>query len=286
MLKGYKMNRFQLAIMGTLVTVFTACGSEERTNVAAATTSIQADAGVDQRVVINESITLVGKVENLENSELIYEWEEQGKILGTTQILTYLPTEVGTHLLSFTVQNSDGVSSTDNMIVIVTSQEINTSIPDISNTLKTEYLRAVNEARTQTQDCGSKGVFTATTVLSWNDKLYRAAYEHVQDLIASQTFSHDGSGTESDWSGYVLAKKSTQIERVENHGYSWERLGENLAGGAVIDNVEKAVQSWLESDNHCENLMNPLFKEMGISMLRDESSLYTHYWGQNFGTPK
>jgi len=184
------------------------------------------------------------------------------------------------------VEDSDGATSSDNMIVIVTTQEINVTIPSLAETLIAKYIDAVNKARTTEQDCGSKGIFAATTKVTWNEKLYKASYEHMQDLIASKTFEHEGSGTESDWSGYLLSKKSSQVERVESYGYSWERLGENLAGGASINSVDKAIEAWLKSDNHCENLMNPAFKEVGMVMLTDDNALYTNYWGQNFGTPK
>lgn len=282
------MQMFRYLLIGVLGVFLTSCGSSENQAavVAAATTTLTANAGVDKRAVVNESVTLVGSAEKANTTALSYEWKKDEKTLSTSKEFTYIPTEAGIHLLSFTVQESDGTTSTDNMIVIVTQQIIDTNIPDISNTTITSYLNAVNKVRTAQQDCGLKGVFPATTTVSWNEKLYKASYEHMQDLIASKTFAHSGSGTESDWSGYVLNKKSSQIERVESYAYSWERLGENLAGGASIDNIEKAVDAWIESDNHCENLMNPLFTEVGVALVKDEDALYVNYWGQNFGTPK
>jgi len=170
--------------------------------------------------------------------------------------------------------------------VVVTSNDINYTIPSISNKLKNEYLHAINTARAEQQDCGSEGIFEATSKVKWNDKLYKGAYEHAQDLIVSKTFAHAGSGTESDWTGYGLSKPSDLISRAEAYNYKWSRLGENLAGGTTMDTADKAVASWLESDHHCANLMNPYFEEVGMVMLDDENSLYTHYWGQNFGTGK
>ncbi|SFV67217.1 hypothetical protein MNB_SV-13-1015 [hydrothermal vent metagenome] len=43
---------------------------------------------------------------------------------------------------------------------------------------------------------------------------------------------------------------------------------------------------WLKSDSHCANLMNPNFTELGMAMIKDESTKYIHYWTQNFGTPR
>lgn len=275
--------------LGGLVVLLNACGGGTSTSSTSTDTEVSpitVEAGENQRVVVNKSITINGSVEADDTSNLTYEWRKDQEVLATTQSLTYIPTTPGTHLLSFVVEDSDGATSSDNMIVIVTTQEINVTIPSLPETLSIKYIDAVNKARTTEQDCGSKGIFAATTNVTWNEKLYKASYEHMQDLIASKTFAHDGSGTESDWSGYLRNKKSSQVERVESYGYSWERLGENLAGGDSIDSVDKAIESWLKSDNHCENLMNPAFKEVGMVMLTDDNALYTNYWGQNFGTSK
>lgn len=279
----------RVILIGVLAIILNACGggsSSTTPSTVASASNIAVDAGDNKRVVVNESILIEGSVETNDSSSLTYEWKKDEEVLATTQSFTFTPTEAGSYLLSFVVQDSDGISSVDNMIVIVTTQEINTDIPAISDTLISEYLTAVNKARTTEQDCGSKGIFPATTTVTWNTKLYYASYEHMQDLINSKTFAHTGSGTESDWSGYVLGKESTQVERVETYGYSWDRLGENLAGGDIINSIDKAIEAWVESDNHCENLMNPLFEEVGMVMINSEESLYVNYWGQNFGTPK
>jgi len=44
------------------------------------------------------------------------------------------------------------------------------------------------------------------------------------------------------------------------------------------------VEGFLESDLHCANLMNPKFKELGMAMVKNSNTTYTHYWTQNFGT--
>ncbi|CAA6807068.1 MAG: SCP-like extracellular [uncultured Sulfurovum sp.] len=278
------MNLSRVMLITTLTIIFNACGGGSGSSSSSSKPIV--NAGTNKHVVVNESISITGTVKTDKEEALHYEWKENENTLATTKTFVYTPTEAGAYTLSFTVQNSEGVSTTDTMIVIVTTQEIDRNIPSLSEALKSDYLTAINRARTTEQDCRSKGVLPATTTVKWNEKLYKASYEHIQDLIATETFSHDGSGTESDWSGYALSKKSTQVERVQSYRYSWERLGENLAGGTIIDTAEKAVQSWIDSDNHCENLMNPLFTEVGMVQLSDENSLYTNYWGQNFGTAK
>jgi uncharacterized protein YkwD len=122
--------------------------------------------------------------------------------------------------------------------------------------------------------------------LTWNEKLYKSSYEHTQDLVLSQTFSHFGSGTQSDWTGSILGKPSELNERIDTYDYKWKLIGENLGAGTKIDTAQKMVEGWLKSDLHCSNLMNSDFTEVGMVLITDESSLYTHYWTQNFGRPR
>jgi len=284
------MNYFHFTLFLILGFFITACGGDEKsanTTVQSVTDTVkEVDAGEDKRVKINEPVTLtVKEIPNIGNVSS-YLWAYKGKNLATTRSFSYTPTTIGVEALTFSVIYNDGEKITDTVKVIVTTKNININIPAIDESLKIKYLHAVNNARTQPQDCGTKGSFSATTILTWNDKLYQAAYEHMQDLIESQTFEHEGSGTESDWSGYTLGKKSDFIERAESYGYKWARLGENLGGGTSISTEEEMVQGWLDSDNHCENLMNPNFTEVGMVMIKNDSSLYTHYWGQEFGTPR
>ena len=284
------MRYFRLTLFITLGFFITSCAGESNsasTAVESATDTVkEVDAGEDKRVKVNEPVTLtIKEVPNIEKVSS-YLWTYKENTLATTRSFSYTPTTLGVEALNFSVFYNDGKKISDTVNVIVTTKNININIPAISESFKSKYLKAVNNARTQSQNCGTKGSFPATTLLKWNEKLYNAGYEHMQDLIESQTFAHAGSGTESDWTGYTLGKKSDLIERAETYDYNWSRLGENLGGGTSIDTVEEMVQGWLESDNHCENLMNPNFTEVGVVMIKSEGSLYTHYWAQEFGTPK
>jgi len=291
----------EIVCLGVVVIFLNSCGGEESSSQSSAqasqqtaqqtsqvtnNTQLTVDAGEDKRAVIFESILMTGTIVSGNKSFLAYQWIRNGKTLATTQAFNYVPTTLGAHQLTFSVQDAEGTKSTDTVNVIVTNKEINITIPKISQSQRTEFVSTVNAARAVTQDCGTKGVWAGTTPISWNDKLYSAAYAHVQDLVHSQTFAHSGSGTESDWAGFPLGIQSTQVERVESYGYEWRGLGENLGGGASIKTADDIVTAWLESDSHCENLMNPDFTEMGMVKLTNPNSLYTNYWAQNFGTPK
>lgn len=147
---------------------------------------------------------------------------------------------------------------------------------------KEAYLKAVNDLRSRRQDCGSKGTFEATTPLTWSDALYGAAFEHSTDMAEQQHMTHDGSGTESDWTGIAYGKQSTSQERMENNGYqNWSHIGENVAFGQV--DTAQVMDDWMKSDGHCKNIMNPNFSEIGMAFVEDAGTPSQKYWTQNFG---
>jgi len=153
--------------------------------------------------------------------------------------------------------------------------------PTIETNIEQAYLNAINNKRSKQQDCGSKGMKPTVTPLAWNDALYKAAYEHSEDLAESSTFSHVGSGTTSDWTAQVqnLGRGSTFKERIENNGYAnWKNLGENIAKGQTT--VEDVVSSWMNNPGHCANIMNSKYNEIGMAQYKKEGVVY---WTQNFG---
>jgi uncharacterized protein YkwD len=159
--------------------------------------------------------------------------------------------------------------------------------PELSESEKEAYLEAINDARSQQQDCGEEGSYGPADPLEWSDELYKAAYEHDRDMVETDMvpLSHDGSGTEYDYTARVQGlEHSTFRDRIENNGYTgWRRIGENIAAGTTMDTARKAVEAWLESDGHCANLMNPDYKEVGMAHVEKEGAHYTHYWTQDFG---
>ncbi len=244
-----------------------------------------ANAGEDKTVTVNQSITLKGSGMDRDGIVIRYEWKKGDEVLGTTATITYTPTVVGIDELVLTVTDNDGLTATDTVKITVADSTAH-QIPVLSEREKNAYLDAINEARSVKQDCHSKGIFPSVAPLSWSVKLYKAAYEHTNDLVRTDTFSHDGSGTENDWTGYKLGKISSMVDRVENYGYSWSRIGENIAAGTNTNTAKIVVQQWLNSDGHCANLMNSDFTEIGMAMMYNKNSKYGYYWTQNFGRPR
>ncbi len=162
------------------------------------------------------------------------------------------------------------------------------STPTMTAETKRDYLDAINNARAVDQDCGSAGLKSAVPALAWSDALYAVALEHSRDMALSNTFEHKGSGEESDITAQEenLGHGSSMRERIEHNGYQWSKLGENIAAGTNTDTAPEVINQWLASDGHCANLMSPDFTEVGMAMVEESNSEYTHYWTQNFAKPQ
>lgn len=105
-----------------------------------------------------------------------------------------------------------------------------------------------------------------------NQKLNQAAYQKVQDMFVQQYFAHySPAGVGLDhW-----AKQS---------GYSnYYVLGENLAMG--YDNAEDAMTAWRNSPTHYKNLVEPQYKDIGVSISGGQyKGKDTVFIAQYFGT--
>ena len=186
---------------------------------------------------------------------------------------------VGLYSVTYTATDSSNNEANSTRIVNVIANQNEHYIPELSQNDKEAYLTAINNARSMEQDCGVNGIFSATEALNWSDKLYKASYEHSQDMAINNSLSHMGSGTESDWSGFALDKQSSPIDRIENYNYVGTAFGENISiGGAT---VEETVNQLLNSDIHCMGIMNDEFNQVGMAMVEDVNNQY--YWTQDFG---
>ena len=155
--------------------------------------------------------------------------------------------------------------------------------PSLDRDTQQKYLQAINKARSTRRSCGKAGSFSSAPALRWNDALYRAAYEHSNDMARSNTFSHKGSGGQFDWTATVqnYNRGSNFKERIENNGYKqWKNIAENIEAGAST--VEKSMQHWLNADAHCANIMNPDFTDVGMAHIYKKDSKWGHNWTQNF----
>lgn len=129
---------------------------------------------------------------------------------------------------------------------------------------KAAMLQLVNAVRSKGRQCGDTYYYPATA-LQWNSQLETAAATHSNDMYRNKYFSHkDAQGRNG---GY----------RIEQAGYDWTAFGENIATG--YKNEKEVIEGWLQSPGHCKNIMNPIYKEMGVARSGN-------VWVQEFGLKK
>jgi uncharacterized protein YkwD len=134
----------------------------------------------------------------------------------------------------------------------------------INNPVKIDkqlVLELVNNYRQNGCQCGSD-YLPPTSPVERNELLENAAQLHTDDMKENDFFSHTGSDG------------STVGDRVSSFGYTWSRLGENIANG--YESEKDVVNGWINSEFHCKNIMNPEFVEMGVA----NNGIY---WTQVFG---
>ena len=193
-----------------------------------------------------------------------------------------------TFTITYNVFDTAGNGAIEAVRTVSIVKESNTqhNIPKLSEADKANYLFLINEARADARNCGDRGFFPAVAAVTWSTKLYKAAFEHSQDLANSNTWSHDGSGTETDWSGYALNKQSEMQDRVATYDYRWSRISENIYATTKNNTLKLAIEGWINSPGHCANLMDPDVTQVGMALAENPNSQFTYYWTQNFGKPK
>ena len=130
-------------------------------------------------------------------------------------------------------------------------------------------LQHTNDVRSENQDCGENGPKRAVDGLQLNDLLMVAAQAHAEDMATNRFMAHEGSDG------------SSPSQRARRATYSGRLVGENVARG--YRSPEAVVQGWLDSDGHCNNMMNGGYTEIGIGYAvstEDEA-----FWVQLFGAP-
>lgn len=132
-----------------------------------------------------------------------------------------------------------------------------------AKTIQREMVKLINAARSSQRQCGST-LFPVVSPIIWNTHLARAAHHHAKDMAAGDFLAHRGSnGSEVD-------------TRVTAVGYAWQTVGENVSAGYATS--QQTVLVWLESAEHCTNMMDPGFTEIGAACVRHKASHYGTYW--------
>lgn len=130
---------------------------------------------------------------------------------------------------------------------------------------KDEFLKYVNKARGEGRKCGTQ-YFAATSPVTWNSDLEKAAYLHSKDMFENKYFSHiSKSGIEPS-------------TRIIAQNYFFKSFAENIfSASGFTPTSEEIITQWVKSPTHCINIMTPDFKDMGIGG-------YQNHWTQLFGS--
>lgn len=134
--------------------------------------------------------------------------------------------------------------------------------------IQAEILQRVNALRAAGAMCGSQS-YAATTPLNWNNMLLTAATGHSADMAKNNYFSH----TSQDG--------RTFDQRITATGYIFSTAGENIAAGQT--SVQNVMTSWINSPGHCQNLMNPTYRDIGVACVRNDAATYRVYWTMDLG---
>ena len=110
--------------------------------------------------------------------------------------------------------------------------------------------------------------------LSIDRQLDQAANLHNDEMVRADMMSHQ------------LPGEASLGDRVRATGYSWTRVGENIAAGYTTP--EAVVEAWMNSTGHKENILNPEFTHIGIGyeFAPDNNNAlndFDVYWTQVFG---
>ncbi len=124
------------------------------------------------------------------------------------------------------------------------------------------FLTEVNALRQNGCTCGDGRRMPPVPPLHWNDKLESAARRHVRDLARHDHFSHTGTDG------------STMAGRVEDAGYPWAAVAENIAVGT--NTPQEGVEQWRKSkQGHCQTMMSDKYRETGAAY---EDGAEGRYW--------
>ena len=106
--------------------------------------------------------------------------------------------------------------------------------------------------------------------LKWSDKVAEVARVHSNNMASLNFFSHKGLD------GTMVDDRAAQLKMGD-----WNAIGENIAFLKGFPNpVEIAVEKWLKSSSHKQNLLDPSWTETAIGLAVSPDGKY--YFTQVF----
>lgn len=131
-----------------------------------------------------------------------------------------------------------------------------------------EALARINAARAAGFRCGGRAMGPSSP-LKWDPSLFSAAEGHSLDMAKRNYFEHRSP------------EGQDVSHRVSATPYKWRSVGENLAGGDRT--VAEAIQGWLESPQHCENMLDPKYRDVALACEARSGTEWGTYWTMVLG---
>jgi uncharacterized protein YkwD len=110
------------------------------------------------------------------------------------------------------------------------------------------------------------------------------AQHHLPPLSASPLLNRSAQGwTNAMVSSDQFTHGANFAGRISAAGYVWRSAGENIATG--FSTPRSVVHAWMGSTGHCENILNPTFRNVGTGVSTRPVKGYatgTGTWTQDF----
>lgn len=109
--------------------------------------------------------------------------------------------------------------------------------------------------------------------LTFNQTLSNAAYTKGRDMIDKDYWAHVAPDGTQPWKFFT------------DFGYKYRYAGENLARD--FSNASSAVDAWMNSPTHKENILNPKYKEIGIGVVEgdlagSDTTIIVQFFGSTY----
>ena len=114
-----------------------------------------------------------------------------------------------------------------------------------------EVLQRLIETRARGAVCHAPGGAAIAAPLRWSANLAAVAAAQSSDMAELNHMSHRDS------------QNRTLTERLAAMGYRFSAAAENVAFG--YSSLDAVVEAWLDSESHCDNLMNANVLELGMA---------------------
>jgi uncharacterized protein YkwD len=125
-----------------------------------------------------------------------------------------------------------------------------------------EHFGLVNELRAEGFTCPEGNTYTPNSQpLFFDCRLWKASYLHSDDMAQNNYFAHNSQDGRSPW------------QRAEAQGIS--ASAENIAKGQST--AAAVLNSWKNSDGHCNNMMNPNNEAFAVGHAAD-GNLWTQMY--------